>query len=267
DHSITYSGSWYSHSSASLSSGSAALSMDSQATATVSFTGTGITWLGVADPWSGQADVYVDGIFRATVDAYSATERDQYSLYSTSALSSGNHTLRIQVRGTRSASSGGSWIWIDAFDIMSGGTPVAPSPTRTTPPSATPTGTLAPTKTQTASPSSTATATPTPSPTVTPTAKTPTPTSTAGSGKVTRFEESSPQVQLVGSWYVNMAASNSGSRATMSMSAGDRATFTFTGTGVSWIGSKDAWSGLAQVSVDGAPAKTVDTYDPRGLSQ
>jgi len=44
------------------------------------------------------------------------------------------------------------------------------------------------------------------------------------------------------------------------MSAGARATFTFTGTAVSWIGYKEQWSGIAKVYVDGVLKGTVDMY-------
>jgi hypothetical protein len=32
-------------------------------------------------------------------------------------LTSGQHTLTIAVTGTHNRLSGGSWIWVDAFDI------------------------------------------------------------------------------------------------------------------------------------------------------
>ena len=40
------------------------------------------------------------------------------------------------------------------------------------------------------------------------------------------------------------------------------ASLTFNGTGVSWIGFKAAWGGIAQVYLDGAPQAMVDTYAP-----
>jgi len=33
-------------------------------------------------------------------------------------LSPGAHTLMIVVTGTRDAASAGSWIWLDAFDVI-----------------------------------------------------------------------------------------------------------------------------------------------------
>ena len=42
--------------------------------------------------------------------------------------------------------------------------------------------------------------------------------------------------------------------------AGATATFTFTGTSVTWIGARNEDSGIALVSVDGGPAKRVDLF-------
>jgi hypothetical protein len=59
---------------------------------------------------------------------------------------------------------------------------------------------------------------------------------------------------------VNNGSFNSGGSAKLSMIAGSRATFTFTGTQVSWIAYQDEWSGIARVYIDGNLAATVDMY-------
>ena len=51
------------------------------------------------------------------------------------------------------------------------------------------------------------------------------------------------------------------------MDAGSRATFSFTGTSVSWIGYRDEWSGIAKVYIDGALKATVDTYSSPSKAQ
>jgi hypothetical protein len=51
------------------------------------------------------------------------------------------------------------------------------------------------------------------------------------------------------------------------MDQGSQATFTFTGTGVQWIGYRDAWSGIAQVYLDGALKGTIDTYSAAEQAQ
>jgi hypothetical protein len=46
------------------------------------------------------------------------------------------------------------------------------------------------------------------------------------------------------------------------MDPGASVIFDFTGTGVSWIGYRDAWSGVARVYLNGVLQKEVDTYAP-----
>jgi hypothetical protein len=51
----------------------------------------------------------------------------------------------------------------------------------------------------------------------------------------------------------------SGENARQSVTAGGRATFTFTGTSLRWIGERGFGTGLARVSVDGQFIAQVDT--------
>jgi hypothetical protein len=50
--------------------------------------------------------------------------------------------------------------------------------------------------------------------------------------------------------------------ARLSTTPGARATFTFTGTAVSWIGARGTQSGIALVSLDGAFVAEIDLYSP-----
>ena len=74
------------------------------------------------------------------------------------------------------------------------------------------------------------------------------------------YQQNSSAVQYSGTWYPNSGAFNNGGSAAMAMDAGSQAKITFTGTAVKWIGFSDPWSGIAQVYLDGALVKTVDTY-------
>jgi hypothetical protein len=85
--------------------------------------------------------------------------------------------------------------------------------------------------------------------------------------KVVRYEQTDPAVQYSGSWYPNHGGFNSGGSAVLAMDANAQAKFTFTGTGVKWIGFRDAWSGIAQVYVDGVLTATVDTYSANEQAQ
>jgi hypothetical protein len=120
--SVTYTGAWMAVNNASLSGGSSALSMDNGSRATFTFNGTAGKWIGLKDPWSGIARVYVDGVFKAQVDAYSATTQSKAVLYEISGLASGSHSLSIEVTGTKNSAAQGLWVWVDAFEYVSGDT-------------------------------------------------------------------------------------------------------------------------------------------------
>ena len=128
---ITYLGVWYPDSGNPFSGGTVTSATDVGSLATVTFTGTGITWIGYSDPWSGIAKVSVDGVPNAMVDTYSATAQSQANLFTVSGLAAGTHALTIEVTGTHDSSSGGNWIWLDAFNVVSssgGGNPPPPMP-------------------------------------------------------------------------------------------------------------------------------------------
>ena len=76
-----------------------------------------------------------------------------------------------------------------------------------------------------------------------------------------RFEETSTAVSYLGGWnHGNTARSWSGGTAALGFAAGHRATFSFTGTAVSWIGFKGSFAGIANVYLDGPLVATVDSY-------
>jgi hypothetical protein len=100
----------------------------------------------------------------------------------------------------------------------------------------------------------------------------------ARAGNVKRIEQDDPSVKYAGQWFPNFASGNSGGSATLSNSDCSTggfapgscpyatATLTFTGSGITWVGIKDACNGLALVTLDGVQ-NTVDTYGPTTLYQ
>jgi hypothetical protein len=80
----------------------------------------------------------------------------------------------------------------------------------------------------------------------------------------TRFEESAATLTPSGAWTVTtsagVGATLSGGQAVYSGASGARATFTFSGTGISWIGLPCEICGFSNVFLDGALVATVDTY-------
>jgi uncharacterized protein (TIGR03437 family) len=73
--------------------------------------------MGYRDEWSGLAQVFLDGALQSTVDTYSTPSKTQTPIYSLTGLAPGTHILGIVATGTHSAGSGGSWVWVDAFQV------------------------------------------------------------------------------------------------------------------------------------------------------
>lgn len=87
--------------------------------ASLTFTGTSISWIGAKNIDVGIADVYVDGVKKASVDGYATSWLRQQTMFSSSGLSSGSHTIKIVVTGTANPSAIGNSINIDAFQAGS----------------------------------------------------------------------------------------------------------------------------------------------------
>jgi hypothetical protein len=77
----------------------------------------------------------------------------------------------------------------------------------------------------------------------------------------TRFEETDSSVSYAGSW-IQGNLNRAWSMGTIAESnvPGARATFTFTGTSVSWIGCRKFTTGIANVYVDGMFVAEIDTF-------
>ena len=87
---------------------------------------------------------------------------------------------------------------------------------------------------------------------------------TASAGRV---EDSNASVAYSGRWYSKTGPAYSGGTAVLAMDPGFNVTINFKGTGVSWIGYRDEWSGVARVYVDGEAKTTVDTYQSPSVSR
>jgi hypothetical protein len=84
---------------------------------------------------------------------------------------------------------------------------------------------------------------------------------TAPPPAATRFEDTDPSVVYSGpGWRPDAYKALSNGGATASDQAGAQATFTFTGTSVSWIGGRWTEEGIARVFLDGSFVTEVDTY-------
>jgi hypothetical protein len=96
-------------------------------------------------------------------------------------------------------------------------------------------------------------------------------TVTNAADTVTRVQDSSPAILFTpaGTWVEGYQDNYgwSGGTAALGFSQGQRATFSFSGTGVSWIGFRGPQTGIAIVHLDGAPVATVDPYHPTEVVQ
>jgi len=73
-------------------------------------------------------------------------------------------------------------------------------------------------------------------------------------------EQNSVSANYSGHWFQNAGAQYSGGNVNLAVDAGAHVDFTFNGTAITWLGYRDEWSGIAQVTMDGGQPVTVDTY-------
>ncbi len=79
----------------------------------------------------------------------------------------------------------------------------------------------------------------------------------------TRFQEEDASVAYSGIWtHGNLNRTWSEGTVATSNESGSRATFTFTGTSVSWIGCRKASTGIGRVYLDGVFVAEIDTFEP-----
>jgi beta-N-acetylhexosaminidase len=109
--SIAYGGSWARVGNSFAEGGELAYSSASGASATFTFTGSSVSWLAYRGPNRGSAAVYLDGVYRTTVNLYDATYYARYVAYAATWSASGTHTIRVVNLGT----AGHSRIDVDAF--------------------------------------------------------------------------------------------------------------------------------------------------------
>ena len=115
---VGWSGGWLSRSSSSLSGGSDQYVDAPGAAAEVDFTGTKLVWIGKKASTYGMARVTLDGTKTFDVDCYNATVAYQQVVWDSGALANTAHTVKIQCLGTKNSSSTGTFVSVDAFDLV-----------------------------------------------------------------------------------------------------------------------------------------------------
>lgn len=111
---IDYTGSWRRATHGGYGGGSVAYATAKGASATLTFTGTSVIWSGPMGPTRGKAKIYVDGVYRKTVDLRRSSFDARARLFRAAWSKSGEHTLKIVVVGT----SGRPMVAIDDFWVV-----------------------------------------------------------------------------------------------------------------------------------------------------
>ena len=108
---MTFSGPWTSGVSSDYAGGGTRYASAAGATASHTFTGSSVGWVAAVGPGRGSADVYIDGVFRSTVNLHAATRATRQIVFVASWASQGSHTIEIVVAGT----PGHPRVDVDAF--------------------------------------------------------------------------------------------------------------------------------------------------------
>jgi len=86
-------------------------------TLTLTFKGTGISWLGTKGKAFGKASVYIDNVKKKTVDLYYKKTAYKKTLWTSPKLSSGTHTIKVVILGSKRKSAKGYNVSFDTFRI------------------------------------------------------------------------------------------------------------------------------------------------------
>ncbi|TFD47523.1 hypothetical protein E3T46_17125 [Cryobacterium sp. Hh11] len=225
---VKYAGTWRTTGSPSDSGGSVQFASTTATSASLTFTGSTVAFITRMTSSSGKSDISIDGKVVATVNGYSATTKYQQSLFSTTNLSSGTHTIKVSRTGQKDSRSTGTSSIVDAFLTKSPATATAPAPA----PAPTPTATAVPVTT--------------------------TATMDAPVGSTTVDSESA-QVTYAGTWRTSGSSNDSGGSVRFSTTSGN-ASFTFQGTSVAFITRLTSASGTSDIAIDGQVVATVNGY-------
>jgi GH25 family lysozyme M1 (1,4-beta-N-acetylmuramidase) len=108
---VAYAGPWTSVANTYASGGSLKYATSYGASASYTFTGASVSWVAYRGPNRGSAYVYLDGVYKATLNLYSAYYYSKQIVYAANWGVNGTHTIKIVCLGT----SGHPRVDVDAF--------------------------------------------------------------------------------------------------------------------------------------------------------
>jgi hypothetical protein len=97
---VHYTGRWSSSTSSTWWGGTARWSSTKYSTVAYRFTGRSIAWIALKAATRGRASIYVNGVYKATVDLYSATTKAKFVVWSANYSTSAARTITIKVLAT-----------------------------------------------------------------------------------------------------------------------------------------------------------------------
>lgn len=115
---FVYAKTWTLASSAYYSGGSYRCANMSGASVTINFTGVCLSYIARKAPNMGKAYVSIDGKTPVLVDLYAVSTYYRQTAYSTGVLPLGNHSVRIWWSGQKRPGASGTYINIDAVDVV-----------------------------------------------------------------------------------------------------------------------------------------------------
>ena len=115
---VKYAGNWTIRENEDYSAGRASFSNVAGEAARLDFAGEGVRWIGKKGPDQGIARVYIDSMHQQDVDLYSEEIEPMVELFAASNLPNGPHSIRVEVGIVSNPMSSGTWVSIDAFDVL-----------------------------------------------------------------------------------------------------------------------------------------------------
>ncbi|MFQ8921277.1 MAG: hypothetical protein ACLR60_05230, partial [Clostridium paraputrificum] len=109
---LIYSGPWNLRQSSNYDNGALKMST-ANSSVEFKFNGTSFTWYGTKAASRGIAKVYIDGSLVDTVDTYSASTSFKTPIYKSNTLTSGTHTVKIVVTGTKNIKASSTQVDFD----------------------------------------------------------------------------------------------------------------------------------------------------------
>jgi subtilisin len=111
---LAYRGTWRQNTSSPATNGSITTSSTAGATVRYRFTGLGVAVVAPTSATRGKARVYIDGVYRATIDLRTSTLQHRRVVYARTFSTTGTHTIELRVLGT----AGRPMVSLDAFVVL-----------------------------------------------------------------------------------------------------------------------------------------------------